>query len=140
MALVLAAALLSHSARGEGGIILERGVAAGSAGCRQGAVEWLGGGSRRCGAPIARLEDAARTDRISRVSVEAARSSSAPASAANKGAEEARRQILLQELTQERTRLAALQVAGADPAAIQAQQRTRQDVLALERELARLSP
>ncbi len=138
--LTLGVMLLGDAASAEGGVILERGAVSANVACRQGSVEWLGG-RQRCGAAVARLEDLSKTEGTGRVLVEPSHPASAPApSMASKGLEEARRQILLQELAQERARLAALHLAGADPSAMQAQQRARQDVLALERELARLAP
>ncbi len=46
----------------------------------------------------------------------------------------------MQELSQERSRLATLMQSSRDPGAELTVQRSRQDVLALERELSRLVP
>ncbi|MDL5031341.1 hypothetical protein QRD43_05410 [Pelomonas sp. APW6] len=116
-----------------GGVILERSQAATAASCRQGGVEWLGAGGKAC--PVAAR---APGGEIATASAAGGRSVSAVPSRSN---DEGRRQILQQELGQERARLAALQLAGArEPGAADALQRARQDVLALERELARLAP
>lgn len=116
-----------------GGVILERAQAATGASCRQGGVEWLGSGGRAC--PVAARAPGGEIATASAAG--AVRTVSAVPSRSN---DEGRRQILQQELDQERARLAALQLAGREPGAAEALQRARQDVIALERELARLAP
>lgn len=119
-----------------GGVILERAQAASGASCRQGGVEWLGSGGKAC--PMAVRVPGGEAATASAVASRAA--GAAPARSNDEG----RRQILQQELSQERARLAALELSGREPGrqpgAAEALQRARQDVIALERELARLAP
>jgi len=115
-----------------GGVILDRATSS-SVSCRQSGVEWLGAGSRTCAAAVRAQGGETGTA----AAAAAARSAGATPL---RGNDEGRRQILRQELSQERARLAALQLAGREPGAAEAVQRSRQDVDALERELARLAP
>ncbi|MGM9516108.1 hypothetical protein ACS5PK_17800 [Roseateles sp. DB2] len=127
------AALACAMASQAGGVILERADTTPSAACRQGGVEWLGAGGKAC--PVAVRTHGGEAG--------AAPGAAAPRSAnaaSSRSADGERRQILQQELNQERARLAALQLAGREPGAPEALQRARQDVMALERELARLAP
>lgn len=116
-----------------GGVILERTQTVASGSCRQGGVEWLGAGGKLCPATV----------RAAGIQGGPAPEQAAPRSEGavqGRGSDEARRQILLQELSQERARLASLQVSAREPGMSEAIQRARQDVIALERELARLAP
>lgn len=129
---LLAAGLLTSLWAHGGGVILDRAALASGGKCQQGAVQWVGAGSMAC--PAARQRaDGAQGSTVQETPAPAVMSTSAAALTS-------RRQVLLQELAQERDRLAGLSRGGRDAGTEQAMNRSLQDILALERELSRLAP